>query len=53
MILKDEGEDASRRSVCPPEINRVRKGKVGWRGEETEDDVRSGVRAWACYVRLA
>lgn len=38
-----------RRRVCPPEIRRVRKGKVGEGVEREErEKTRRGVRAWAC-----
>ena len=41
-----------RRRVWPPEIRRVRKGKVGWGvvsvGREVSAETSRGVRAWAC-----
>jgi hypothetical protein len=46
-VWKDVKEWARRRSVWPPEMRRVRKGKVGaCEGGE----VRKGVRACACCV---
>ena len=38
--------------MWPPEMRRVRKGKVGWGvregGREVSAETRRGVRAWAC-----
>ena len=43
-----------RRRVCPPEIRRVRKGKVGEGVEREErEETRRGVRAWACMWLIA
>lgn len=41
-VWNDVRDRASKRRVCPPDINRVRKGKV------MSGVVRNGVSAWAC-----
>ena len=48
-IWNEVSDEARSRSVCPPEMSRVRKGNCGrWRSEV----VRNGVNACACWNQM-